>query len=1216
MFWKIFTFELRYRIKRPATWAYFGILFLFGWLIAANGGNGTGSEKAFANSAFEVTSFTIIISVFATMIASAVMGVPVYRDIEHGVKHYYFSYPVDEKSYLLGRYLGSFLILMLISTGILAGLIVGYQMGPALGWEEAERFGPLRLGDYWHGAVNFLWPNLLFTGTLFFCLVALTRKIFIAYVGSVVLFIAYLVSMTLASDLESKELVALLDPFGFSAWTELTKYWTPVEQNTFHQPLTGNLLINRLLWPGISFLLLAFTVLRFDFARFISGAQKRSRKKAMQPEETTTEASPNAGRAIPVVSRSFNRSAAFRQMVSQSWLEFKSILRDPYFLGIILGGLLFLFFDGWFGNTIYGTPNLPMTYYMIEAKNDTYIIFVMIILVFYTGEVVHRDRGVGFHQIADALPVPDWVIYAGKFLTMVLVAFLLASMVWVIGVFSQTIQGYFNYDFSQYFTDLYLLTFPLYVVLTVLAFFVHVLVNKKFLGHVLAIGIYVAIFSMANIADVDYNMYIYGARPGYRISDMNGFGHFLSPVSWFNAYWLALGIVLLVIGRLLWARGTDNSWKPRLQQFRARWSWRSAGAMMVGLAALAFTGFTIRYNVNELNTYTDQDTAQERQADYEKKYRRYAQVYQPKFTDVKYEIDLYPELRSAYAKGIFKMANKSPERIDTLYLNYSFTKKEGTLDDLKIDGAAPESILFDSVQRFEVLLLPKALLPGDTAILEMAVSLGYQGFPNEGFQQQIVYNGSFLNSGIFPSFGYNASRELSSDLQRKKHGLEPRDYVSPPPTDSFGLRNLLFEDDADFVSFEAVISTEDDQIAIAPGQLEKEWTENGRNYFQYRNRGLIQNFFNISSARYAVHEDTWNAPRGAAVKIQLFHHPGHTYNLERISEAVKASLNYFGTRFSPFQFRQMRILEFPRYANFAQSFPNTVPYSESFGWVANFSDPEDIDYAFYVTAHEVAHQWWGHQIAPSATRGANQISETMAQYSAMMVLKERYGEAVMQKFLQYELNSYLTGRSFESKFEKTLLDNDTQSYVWYRKGANIMYSLQDYIGEDTLNQALSRFLDEFALRNEPPFPTSRDWYGYLREATPDSLQYFLRESFETITLYENRCLAATYEKTADERYKVTLQVDTRKVEYDGNGAEIATPQEASLIEIGIFGPDGKNQYDMTEKKPLYLERRWLKPGRHEIEITVDELPIKAGIDPYNKLIDRISDDNLRNVDVE
>lgn len=113
-------------------------------------------------------------------------------------------------------------------------------------------------------------------------------------------------------------------------------------------------------------------------------------------------------------------------------------------------------------------------------------------------------------------------------------------------------------------------------------------------------------------------------------------------------------------------------------------------------------------------------------------------------------------------------------------------------------------------------------------------------------------------------------------------------------------------------------------------------------------------------------------------------------------------------------------------------------------------------------------------------------------------------------------------------------------------------------------------------------------------------------------------LNKTYPNGVQALKNVSLTIDTRKLEYDGNGNgnEIATSTEASLIEIGIFGPDGKNQYGMSEKKPLYLEKRWLSPGQHELEIIVDELPLKAGIDPYNKLIDRISDDNTVSVDEE
>ena len=284
------------------------------------------------------------------------------------------------------------------------------------------------------------------------------------------------------------------------------------------------------------------------------------------------------------------------------------------------------------------------------------------------------------------------------------------------------------------------------------------------------------------------------------------------------------------------------------------------------------------------------------------------------------------------------------------------------------------------------------------------------------------------------------------------------------------------------------------------------------------------------------------------------------------------------------------------------------------GWVANFSDPDDIDYAYFVTAHEVAHQWWGHQITPSATRGSNQISESMAEYSALMIMKSRYGENALQKFLRYELDRYLRGRAGEGKFEKTLLDNDTQQYVWYQKGAMILYALQDYISEDTMNVAFRKFLDEAAFREVCPFVTSSEWLTYIEAATPDSLKYFVDESFRNIVLYENKATEATYKKIAEDEYEVSLTIDSKKIFYDGLGEIEKEGEEKSLIEIGILAEDGKNEEGMTVKKPLYLKKHWLTPGEHTFTFTVNEKPDKAGIDPYTKLIDRVPEDNLKDVD--
>ena len=508
MFKEIFKFELKYRIKRPATWAYFSILFIFG-LITSIGGNVPGSEKAFVNSPAAIAEMLAVISIFGIMLASAVLGVPVYRDIEHKTQAYYFSFPISEKDYIAGRFFGSMAILLMIALGFQLGLMIGFTIGPYLGFEEAVRFAPFNLWHYIQPTLTLYWPNLFLAGCIFFSLVSLTRKIMLAYAGGAILFISYLVSLTLTQDIENQNLVSLLDPFGLGALGNITRYWTPEEQNTLVLPFTGMIVWNRLLWGGLGLAALLFTLFRFDFQRFLE--KKLGSKKKNEPEVALTASAVLT--KIPSTQKAFSNSLNLRQLFRLSWMEFKNIVRDNFFKAILLAAVAFLFFDAWFGFPIYGTPSLPMTYYMLEVKDFTFVILIFVLIVFMTGEVLHRERSVNYHQIFSSLPLPNWVIYGSKFLALAMVSFLLVHLVLVSGMLNQVIKGYYNFEFGMYFTDLYLIEFPRYIMFVMLAFFVHAMVTKKFLGHVITIAIWVLLFGINSIGNVNYNLFLYGYTP-------------------------------------------------------------------------------------------------------------------------------------------------------------------------------------------------------------------------------------------------------------------------------------------------------------------------------------------------------------------------------------------------------------------------------------------------------------------------------------------------------------------------------------------------------------------------------------------------------------------------------------------------------------------------------------------------------------------------------
>jgi Aminopeptidase N len=364
-------------------------------------------------------------------------------------------------------------------------------------------------------------------------------------------------------------------------------------------------------------------------------------------------------------------------------------------------------------------------------------------------------------------------------------------------------------------------------------------------------------------------------------------------------------------------------------------------------------------------------------------------------------------------------------------------------------------------------------------------------------------------------------------------------------------------------------------------------------------------FFSYLSARYAVKHETWKG-----VDIAVYYNPAHAWNVDRMIQGRRtrwttttpttrrtssASCASWSFRTTPAS-RSRSPTPFRSPSRSASS-PTCVTRSK-------------IDYVYYVTAHEVAHQWWAHRVIGANMQGSTMLSESLAQYSALMVMKQKYGADQMHKFLKYELDSYLAGRATEKLAEEPLAKVENQQYIHYRKGSLVFYALQDYIGEDKLDAMLRQFLIDKGFQ-QPPYTTSQEFMDALAKAAGPKWQPLLDDLFWKITLFDNRMTEATAKKLPDGKYEVTMKVHAGKVYVDGTGKETdATPDIP--IDIGVFAApaDGK------DGKPLYLKKQMVANGDSTITVTVDGKPFNAGIDPYNELIDRVSSDNRRPVTLQ
>jgi ABC-2 type transport system permease protein len=627
----------------------------------------------------------------------------------------------------------------------------------------------------------------------------------------------------------------------------------------------------------------------------------------------------------------------------------------------------------------------------------------------------------------------------------------------------------------------------------------------------------------------------------------------------------------------------------------------AAFAALVSVVALLGTGAWIYYNTKILNPLLGPIDQERRQADYEKTYKRYERQPQPRVRSVKYSIDLYPERRKMTMRGDEVIYN--PYSSPLAEVHFSLDRNY----DIAIDIPGAEPSKDDRRLAYRIYRFTSPLEPGESRVMHFSVISKNRGFENELTTTDVMPNGTFFNNTVAPVIGYDPSRQLDDAVKRRKYGLKEVDLMPALErncTDDCRDHYLLGH--ADWVDVESIVSTSPDQIAIAPGSLVREWQENGRRYFQYKLDHPSLNFYSFLSADYLVARENWNG-----IEFEVYYLKEHPWNVPRMMNSMKQSFAYYTKNFGPYAHKEARIIEFPRVASFAQAFPGTMPYSESIGFIANLNKPDDIDFVTYVVAHEMAHQWWAHQVVGSYMEGATFLSESLAQYSALMVMEKEYGHDMMRKFLTYEMDNYLRSRGRELLKERPLLTVEAnQGYIHYRKASVVLYYLKEMIGEDAVNRALRKVVQQYAYQ-PPPYPTSYVLEDALRAETPPELRYLIKDLFEDITIFSNRTLEAKAEKRADGKYNVIIDVEARKYKADAQGNETEVPVN-DYIDIGAFDRPAKGkQYGDT----LYRERVHIAQTNSTFTFVTAKLPDKAGIDPFALLIDRVPDDNTKSVDL-
>ncbi len=1191
MFLEIFKFELKYRAKRADTYIYFLALFLFS-IIAVDFLNDAPLGALKRNAPIIIARTMGIISALFMMISSMIMGVAVLRDFDHGMESLMFINPLKKRDYLLGRFLGSLTVLILI----FCAAPLGMMLGDLLPWHEPNLLLPFNSWHYIQPFITIVIPTLFFGGAIFFVSGTLSRKLIVVYTQGILFLMIYIVSLQLVKGSEYLYVASLLEPFTFQSIAIIAQYWTLVEQNNTLISLEGVLLYNRLIWIGIGVIALGIGYYRFQFIVVRDRARKGFQVSTKKQEFST----PKRMTVIPSITQHTGYIATCKSFIKHSLFYYRSILKEVSFWAIVICAMSILLISSINLGTAFGVDSYPTSYIIIGELIENTAIFFLLIIIFYSGELIWKERDKKMQPIYDALPISDSLNIMSKFLGLMLVLTSLIVAMIIAGILFQTYRGYYLYELDVYFTSFFIAIFPFIFLISIVSFFFQIVINHKFVSHIVTVIVVFAITIPLKVKGLDHGLYTFGGSDLGGYSDMNGYGHFLTPYLWFKTYWSAFALLLLIGATVISVRGTKVSFLKRLKQGKLRFTRPLQKASIVLIVILIGSGSFIFYNTNILNNYSFSSTENTYRASYEKELKQFEYLPQPKIIDVHLTVELYPSERKYSAEGYFILKNTYDHPIREIHIQ-ELPSDDVQYEYLTIDRGSSINSKYEEF-KYHIFELETPLQSQDSLYFNFKQVFAPKGF-TEGKEKVIVDNGTFFTNFHFPTIGYQNDIELENTDERLKQGLTPQNGRAA--IDDFRyLTTARANGDGEEIHFEMIMGTEIDQTAIAPGSLQKEWIENGRHYYHYKADSQMSNFYTMLSAQYELVKDQWNS----SIDLEIYYHKGHEYNLDRMMHGMKKSFDYFNTVLSPYAYRQMRIVEVPNYHSKAQSYPTTVPFSEDIGFILDIDDEEDVDMAFFVTAHELAHQWWGHQINPANVQGKSMISESLAQYGAMMVFQKEFSNEKVRQLLAREKERYLKGRTQENEQEMPLyLVDRNQQYIHYGKGLVNLYAFQDYISEDSVNLALKRFIEDWnsfdgiKKSQTDKYPTTKDLLPYFREVTPDSLQYTITDLFETVTFYKNKTTIATYDKLSDHQYQVSLEIETSKFRQDIDGQENEIPIN-DWIDIGIYAKDSDEL--------LYLKKHKITKQHTTLEIIVDQEPGNAGVDPMNKLMDKDENDNI------
>lgn len=1165
-------FELKYHFGQ-LSYIIAALLFLvLGCFAAVQGGFG-GSE-IHKNAPYVINNIVALFSLLSIFAGTLFGANVVLRDVIYKMDSVIFTTSVKRFPYFTVRFLG----LLIAVFSLLVITVIGIWIGTF--FVDGSLLGPFKLIDYVYPLLIFGLPNVLFATSLIFCTAIITKNVRAIYAAGVLLYILYMVasilgnSPLLASSVKTNDpsmLPFLIDPFGLASFFSDTRKWSDLQRNQQLFPIKEVFLANRLLWLSFSGLVITISYRLFNFRLQTQGQTKQKTK---------------AQKEIKIVAfKHFNVSPAgfaynFAAFRSQFKLEVISLFKHIPFMVMLL--LWIFIFAVELKDSIlhgpYGIKYYPTTAAIIEEMRS--MKFGLVLLIFYAAELIGRERTANIQGLVYSTPVKNSVLWGAKCLTLGVLVLVLVTANIGIGVCLQVFNGYFDIELPQYLSLYYYSAFPL-LLFIILIIFVQNLTANKYVGMMLSMVV-VFLFLFAPRLGIEHYLLRFATVPDLQFSSFNNFGHYAKAFDWYMLYWTGFAVILAVLTIGMWQSSTQRTFLDRLRSIPQS-IWRSKFVVLIGAIIWVACGAFIYQQTNVIGKYQNKQTALQWKIDYEKKYKRFAELPQPMVKSIKTQVDLFTDEGKYQVKGTYQLKNESGQPISKLWISLN---PAVTYFDIEIANAEKQAI--DQTYNQQFINLKSPLQPGAELKMDFSFEVVRSGFVPFDSENSVVSNGSYIEMEKFvPRFGYNYGLEIEDERLRKTAGLPP--FSITESTDR----------DYHLVNLETTISTAPDQQVVTVGTLQKSWIANNRCYFTYQTDKPIRFMFALSSARYQVKTENHKG-----ITLRVYYQAGHEQNVKTMFRAIKDALDYGSDNFSPYPLKQFALAEIPQYKGAATAYMGVVFNAERINYLTDFSDENKVNQSYAITAHEVAHQWWANQLAPVDGPGAPMLTESLAKYTEAVLLEKNFGKMYLSNYLKDDNNIYFLNQDPNEK-EFPLAQTYQQNHVHYQKGGLAMYAAKEILGEEAVNQTLRNLIAQH--ENPNPKAKPEDLIAALYQLAPANQKKFIDDSFHQVVTYQLNVKVLACKAIENGKYKVDLQVGS--AEHKQGVDKLLKPDMD--IDLAFF-----DQADLDwnkNTKPIYFKKIRFDQQETKLSIVLDKKPKAVAIDPYGYLLDGNLADNIQTI---